>query len=109
MQCMTHDYRQMAHWVRKEITDDDEHGDAVPEYVKKREILRIGFIPQKHILGAGDNRFDEGTVIQKAFLPYRHDLKAGDRIGPVNAKEPTLDVYAVEDYPTGQNIEVRPL
>lgn len=109
MQCMAHDFRLMCRWRRVDPGDGDEHGDAVPQYVKEKDILRLGFIPQTQVLGAGDNRFDQGTVIQKAFLPYRHDLQTGDRLGPHDADAPTLDVYSVADYPTGQNLEVRPL
>lgn len=89
--------------------DGDEHGDAVPTYEKESTVIRLGFVPQTQVLGAGDNRFDQGTITQMAFLPYRHDLQVGDRLGPHDADEPTLDVYSVADYPTGQNLQVRPL
>lgn len=89
--------------------DGDEHGDAVPTFEKESTVIRLGFVPQTQVLGAGDNRFDQGTILQRAILPYRHDLQVGDRLGPHDADEPTLDVYSVADYPTGQNLEVRPL
>ena len=109
MQCMAHDIREVRRWARNDPGDGDEHGDAVPTYTKGGDILRVGFTPQTQVLGVGDNRFDQGTVLQRAFLPYRHDFRVGDRMGPADADEPDMDVYSVADYPTGQNLQVRPL
>lgn len=109
MQCMTHDFRLVRRWARTDPGDGDERGDAVPTYTKGKDVLRIGFTPQTHVLGVADNRADEGEVIQRAYLSYRHDFKVGDRMGPANADAPDMGIYSVRDFPTGQILEVRPL
>ena len=106
---MAHDLRMVRRWARVDPGDGDEHGDAVPTFIRCDRILFMGFTPQTHVLGGADNRFDEGQVLQRAFAPYCRDFRVGDRIGPAHATAPDMDVYSVADYPTGQNLEVRPL
>lgn len=103
MQSMMIDGRRLYHYKRQESEQED--GDAVAEYVRKRRFL-MSFRPTANTMESSEQG-DVHRVGYKVHVNNCHDFLEGDRIG--TATEMQFVVTSVLDHQTGQLLEVTQL
>lgn len=103
MQNLMRDVRRLYHYKREEREQED--GDAVAEYVRKRRFM-MSFRPTANTMESSEQG-DVHRVGYKVYINDCHDFLEGDRIG--TATETQFTVTSVLDHITGQILEVTQL
>ena len=110
MQSMTTDYRRVVCYRHTEPADDDEHGDAVIEYVRMPEVLCANFTPIQEM----DTQTETGrrltpAVRYRVIVSWTKMFRLGDRMGPAETDRPEWEIDSIKTFPGSQNMEVKPI
>lgn len=109
MQFLASDLRRMVRFRRVEPSDDDEHGDAVPQFLREPKVYVVGFTPMSSARSQTDSGTSEAETRWRVTVSFAHPFTLGDRMGPAEGRDATYEIVSCLDFPGSQNLEVRPI